>query len=284
MESGGGMRDNVQKAIDELRSAGEKATGDVRSSIDSAVARLRDASGDATSKATDQVSSFKDTLETATEDVRKELGKLAVRAQSFAGIVWTSSPRSSPSAARAWARSEQLAAELPVQRAQQALPGLVCLLVGADLSQLLARQAGQAGVDLADRELVVGADRQSWDAGPPAHPVGAREGLARRRRPRACGLCRCAPRPPRARGPRRRRARGAPVRPRASPCGAVGPRLRCPRRAAGRGFPRAARRCRPPARGPSRRSGRRAARRRHGSSARARPLRPRPPAGARARS
>lgn len=78
----GGLRDNVQKAIDDLRTAGEKATGDVRSNIDSAVARLRDVSGDATSKATDQVSAFRSTLEDATEDVRKELGKLAVRAQT----------------------------------------------------------------------------------------------------------------------------------------------------------------------------------------------------------
>jgi methyl-accepting chemotaxis protein len=79
--SGGGMRDNIQKAIDELRSAGEKATGDVRSSIDDAVRRLRDASGDATSRATDVAGSWRETLDKATEDVRKELGKLAVRAQ-----------------------------------------------------------------------------------------------------------------------------------------------------------------------------------------------------------
>ncbi len=77
-----GVRDQVQKAIDDLRAAGEKATGDVRSSIDSAVSRLRDVSGDATGKATDQVSSWRDTLDKATEDVRKELAKLAVRAQS----------------------------------------------------------------------------------------------------------------------------------------------------------------------------------------------------------
>jgi vacuolar-type H+-ATPase subunit I/STV1 len=81
-EGGGGVRDQVQKAIEDLRSAGEKATGDVRSSIDSAVARLRDVSGDATSKAQDQISGWRDTLDKATEDVRKELGKLAVRAQS----------------------------------------------------------------------------------------------------------------------------------------------------------------------------------------------------------
>jgi hypothetical protein len=81
-ESGGGVRDQVQKAIDDLRSAGEKATGDVRSSIDSAVARLKDVSGDATSRAQDQVSNWRDTLDNATQDVRKELAKLAVRAQS----------------------------------------------------------------------------------------------------------------------------------------------------------------------------------------------------------
>jgi gas vesicle protein len=78
----GGVRDQIQKAIDELRSAGEKATGDVRSGIDSAVTRLRDVSGGASSKAQDQVSSWRDTLDKATEDVRKELGKLAVKAQS----------------------------------------------------------------------------------------------------------------------------------------------------------------------------------------------------------
>jgi methyl-accepting chemotaxis protein len=78
----GGVREQVQKAIDDLRSAGEKATGDVRSSIDSAVARLRDVSGDASSRAQDQVSGWRDTLDKATEDVRRELAKLAVRAQN----------------------------------------------------------------------------------------------------------------------------------------------------------------------------------------------------------
>ena len=77
-----GMRDQVQKAIDDLRAAGEKATGDVRARIDDAVARLRDVSGDASSKAQDQVSNWRDTLDNATQDVRKELAKLAVSAQS----------------------------------------------------------------------------------------------------------------------------------------------------------------------------------------------------------
>lgn len=77
-----GVKDQVQKAIDDLRAAGEKATGDVRSSIDSAVSQLRDISSDSVGKAQDQVSNWRDTLDKATEDVRKELAKLAVRAQN----------------------------------------------------------------------------------------------------------------------------------------------------------------------------------------------------------
>ncbi len=78
----GGVRDQVQKAIDDLRAAGEKATGDVRARIDDAVSRLRDVSGEAGNKAQDQVSNWRDTLDNATQDVRKELAKLAIRAQT----------------------------------------------------------------------------------------------------------------------------------------------------------------------------------------------------------
>jgi hypothetical protein len=78
----GGVVDNVQKAIDDLRTAGEKATGDVRSQIDSAVARLRDATSDVRTQAQDQISEWRQALESATEDVRRELAKLAIRAQT----------------------------------------------------------------------------------------------------------------------------------------------------------------------------------------------------------
>ena len=81
-EGGSGVKDQLQKAIDDLRAAGEKATGDARTRIDDAISRLRDVSGEASSKAQDQVSSWRDTLDKATEDVRKELAKLAVRAQT----------------------------------------------------------------------------------------------------------------------------------------------------------------------------------------------------------
>jgi hypothetical protein len=73
--------ENVQQAIEDLRGAGEKATGDVRSGIDSAIQRLREASGEAGSRAQDQVGEWRSTLERASEDVRRELGKLAVRTQ-----------------------------------------------------------------------------------------------------------------------------------------------------------------------------------------------------------
>ena len=86
-EGGSGVKDQVQKAIDDLRAAGEKATGDVRARIDDAVSRLRDVSGEAGTKAQDQVTSWRETLDKATEDVRKELAKLAVRAQSSVGAL-----------------------------------------------------------------------------------------------------------------------------------------------------------------------------------------------------
>lgn len=101
MEEGGGsgqggsnpISENLRKALDDLRGAGEKATGDVRSRIDSAVQALNEASSEvasqvqggvskATGQASDQLGGFRDTLDKATEDVRVQLAKLAVRAQT----------------------------------------------------------------------------------------------------------------------------------------------------------------------------------------------------------
>jgi hypothetical protein len=51
---------NLQKALDDLRSAGENATGEVRAGIDAAVERLRDASSsvrDASSSVASSVTS-----------------------------------------------------------------------------------------------------------------------------------------------------------------------------------------------------------------------------------
>ena len=86
-EGGGGspidrVTENLQKALDDLRGAGEKATGDVRSRIDDAVKRINDVSDQARSGASDQASNWRDTLDKATEDGRVQLGKLAVKAQT----------------------------------------------------------------------------------------------------------------------------------------------------------------------------------------------------------
>jgi len=75
------VSENLQKAMDDLRSAGEKATGEVRANIDDAVERLREASSEASSSASDQMASWRNALEDATEEVRVQFGKLAVRAQ-----------------------------------------------------------------------------------------------------------------------------------------------------------------------------------------------------------
>ncbi|MDX6617144.1 MAG: hypothetical protein QOD60_2235, partial [Solirubrobacterales bacterium] len=74
--------ESLQKALDDLRGAGEKATGDVRTRIDDAVKRLNDASEQARSGAADQASNWRETLDKATDDVRVQLGKLAVKAQT----------------------------------------------------------------------------------------------------------------------------------------------------------------------------------------------------------
>ena len=75
------VTENLQKALEDLRSAGEKATGDARTRIDDAVKRVTDASDQVRSGASDQISNWREVLERATEDVRAQLAKLAVRAQ-----------------------------------------------------------------------------------------------------------------------------------------------------------------------------------------------------------
>ncbi|MGE5747346.1 MAG: hypothetical protein ACM33U_08795 [Solirubrobacterales bacterium] len=133
-----GVRDQIQKAIDDLRAAGEKATGDVRSGIDSAVARLRDVSGDASSRAQDQLAGWRETLEKATEDMRKELGKLAVRAQS--SLESLDEIAKELDERRNTLEYPALAVQLAVASPQQTLAGLVPALVVAHLAQLDATE------------------------------------------------------------------------------------------------------------------------------------------------
>lgn len=83
-DEGGGASSNVQKAIDDLTSAASNASDDVRANIDSAVKRLRDVSGSAASQARDTLGDWQKALESAAEDARREMAKLAVKAQGSA--------------------------------------------------------------------------------------------------------------------------------------------------------------------------------------------------------
>jgi hypothetical protein len=71
----------LQGALDELSKARERAQGDIRDGIDSAIERTRDAMKDAGSEAQTQVADWRSSLEKASDEVRRELGILAVRAQ-----------------------------------------------------------------------------------------------------------------------------------------------------------------------------------------------------------
>jgi uncharacterized protein YicC (UPF0701 family) len=71
----------LQGALDELNKARERAGGDIRSGIDAAIDRTREAMKEAGTEAHTQVSDWRSSLERGTDDVRRELGIIAVRAQ-----------------------------------------------------------------------------------------------------------------------------------------------------------------------------------------------------------
>jgi hypothetical protein len=96
--------EHLRDALDELGKARDRATGDIRSGIDTAIERTREAMRHVGSDTQDQVSSWRRSLDKAGDDVRRELGILAVRAQS------------SPEALRA------MSAEIRKRKAQIAPP------------------------------------------------------------------------------------------------------------------------------------------------------------------
>ena len=84
--------DYLEHAVEDLNQARQNAAEEVRAAIDSAISRAREAIEDARSDAQDRAESLRKraedragewqkTLEDATEDVRRELGLRAVRAQ-----------------------------------------------------------------------------------------------------------------------------------------------------------------------------------------------------------
>ena len=90
-QSGKSTRERVssdlQKALEDLRKAGENATGDVRSGIESAVTRIRDASGAASSgDLRGQLDSFRSLLQGATVDILDDIEKeVRKRREQLAG-------------------------------------------------------------------------------------------------------------------------------------------------------------------------------------------------------
>jgi hypothetical protein len=78
---------DLQKALEDLRKAGENATGDVRSGIESAVTRIRDASGAASSgDLRGQLDSFRNWLQGATVDILDDIEKeVRKRREQLAG-------------------------------------------------------------------------------------------------------------------------------------------------------------------------------------------------------
>jgi vacuolar-type H+-ATPase subunit H len=70
------LTNDLRKALEDLRKAGENASGDVRTGIESAVSRIRDASSAATPEDwRAQLDSFRDWLQSTTADVLDEVEK-----------------------------------------------------------------------------------------------------------------------------------------------------------------------------------------------------------------
>lgn len=73
--------DYLQDAISDLDRARERAGVEAREAIDAARERVREAVKDASGSAQDEVSEWRQALDRAGENLRRELGLMAVRAQ-----------------------------------------------------------------------------------------------------------------------------------------------------------------------------------------------------------
>ena len=74
--------DHLQHAAKDLDKARGQAGQDVVHSIDAALKRIREAADDVRHRAQDQAGDWQETLEHAGDDLRVELGRRGVRAQS----------------------------------------------------------------------------------------------------------------------------------------------------------------------------------------------------------
>ena len=71
----------LQKAIEDLDHARAHAGKDVKSNLDTAIDRMKDMATDFRKRAEDEAGDWQKTIENTTEDMRRELGRRAIRAQ-----------------------------------------------------------------------------------------------------------------------------------------------------------------------------------------------------------
>jgi signal transduction histidine kinase len=71
----------IQQALEDLDKARGRATDELQETIDSAIKRLRQAAFDLRSRAEGETSQLEESLERASDDVRRELARRAIRAQ-----------------------------------------------------------------------------------------------------------------------------------------------------------------------------------------------------------
>ena len=74
--------DHLQHAATDLDKARGKASQDVSDNIDAALTRIREAADDVRNRAKDQAGDWQETLEQAGDDLRVEIGRRSVRAQT----------------------------------------------------------------------------------------------------------------------------------------------------------------------------------------------------------
>lgn len=76
-----GSGDHLLQAFENLDCAREQVQEEARSSIDSAMERIRDVKNDLTTRVRDEADELQARLDNAPEDLRREFGLTAVRAQ-----------------------------------------------------------------------------------------------------------------------------------------------------------------------------------------------------------
>lgn len=71
----------LQKAIEDIDKARAHAGKDMKASLDTAMDRMREMAGDFRKRAEEEATDWQKTIEGTTEEMRRELGRRAVRAQ-----------------------------------------------------------------------------------------------------------------------------------------------------------------------------------------------------------